>query len=192
MKAITKLLLATSLLAITGCQKEDNLDKIQAVWINGYEATTYLSNYELAPITLMFFSEDVKLKFTPKSYPSNAEHLYDYIQIAEDDVYTNLMDKQKLLLDGGDFATPVEIYHTVSNPTSHPQLTAKLPIGTYFIVALYSYRDTRRVYWNKYACTEYQVYERYNPLALTVVIPADITQYGCIPWVNWADKMYDF
>lgn len=192
MKAKQLLLTALVLLLTTGCNKDGNPKTTQDVWLNGYEAETSLSDYELAPITIMFFKEDVLLNFTPKTYPSNAQNLYDYTKVPEDGVYSALIDHNKLLLNDGTFISPVETYHTSALPKNQPQLTAKLPFGKYLVVALYSYRDTRRVFWNKYACTEYQVYERYNPLDLTVVIPADLTQYGCISWVNWSDKMYDF
>ena len=63
--------------------------------------------------------------------------------------------------------------------------SAKVKIGKYFMVAIYSDSKTgyHWLYSNKYACQYVDIPYRYNPWDYSVVFPCDLHNYGKIEWV---------
>lgn len=183
-------LLAIAVTTLTGCGKEDEGKTEQEVWLSGYHRQFAISDDEIDQILFLFFkSADVK-EFVPITKKSNVDSHYGYTKLEEDPIYTNLINNKELLLPSGKTIKPVEYFLTAFK-SDQPMETATLPLGDYFVVALQSVPN-RMYYWNKYACCTFTVYDRYNPLYLSVTIPGDITQYGCIPWLNKGDKSYNF
>lgn len=189
MKKIMLLTAAIVALAFSACSKDDETDSFeQKIWLNGYELATSNGDKEEAAITFLFFPENKGKEYSITTIKSNAHNLYEYTKLPEDETYTLLLEKQQIRLKDGTLVNATHQFTTFKEET----LEESIPVGRYFVVALYYDRDVRRIYWNKYACKYYDAISRYNPITLTATIPADITQYGCIPWINWEDAPYDF
>lgn len=189
MKKSFFLAIVTITMVLSACSKDDGSDSSeQKIWLNGYEIATSNGDKKVAPVTFLFFPENEGKEYSIATKKSNAANLYEYTKLSEDEIYTLLLEKQQIKLKDGTTVNATYEFTTFDNET----LEKTISVGRYFIVALYAYRDTRRVYWNKYACRYYDAISQYNPIVLTATIPADITQYGCIPWINWEDATYEF
>ncbi|MBP8166354.1 MAG: hypothetical protein KBE48_03395, partial [Bacteroides sp.] len=72
--------------------------------------------------------------------------------------------------------------------------SAKVKIGKYFMVAIYSDSKTgyHWLYSNKYACQYVDIPYRYNPWDYSVVFPCDLHNYGKIEWVSWNQTPYPY
>lgn len=172
-----------------GCSdKEEDYSnkKEQELWLDGYTTTSSSINADKKAniIRFLFFKEDQAINFEGKNYKTGFDSYYEYTQLTEDAIYTRLLDKGELLLKDGRSIKPLLDTQTSSNGKTKEIV---LPVGKYFVVAFYYDRGARRDYWNKYATKIYDLESRYNPQALTVVIPVDYTQYGKIDWRNWQD-----
>lgn len=182
-------LVMLSLIAlITGCsgKEDDYSDKSeQELWLNGYTTTSSSTNAdkEANIIRFLFFNADKATNFNGKSISTGFDTYYEYTKLPEDPIYTKLIDEGKLLLKDGSTIAPILDTKTLSDKTNE----IVLPVGKYFVVAFYYERGYRRDFWNKYTTQIYNLESRYNPQTLTVVIPVDYTQYGCIGWRNWQD-----
>lgn len=184
-----KTLLMLCLVAlITGCsdKEDDNSNKSeQELWLNGYTTTSSSdhADKEANKIRFLFFKADQVINFDGKTLNTGFDSYYEYTKLQEDPIYTKLIDEGKLLLKDGSTILPTFDTQTSTNKTKE----VVLPVGKYFVVAFYYERGYRRDFWNKYATKFYELESRYNPQTLTVVIPVDYTQYGCINWRNWED-----
>ena len=189
MKMKLLLIIAATAMVLTSCSKNDESNSTeQKIWLNGYELATSNGDKVAAPITFLFFPENKEKEYSITTTKSNVSSLYEYTKLNEDETYTLLLEKQQIKLKDGTIVDALYEFTTFDEKT----LEKTISVGRYFVVALYSYRDTRRIYWNKYAYRYYDAISRYNPIVLTATIPADITQYGSIPWINWEDNSYDF
>nr|DAL48470.1 MAG TPA_asm: PLAT/LH2 and C2-like Ca2+-binding lipoprotein [Caudoviricetes sp.] len=173
---------------ITGCSgKEDDYSNKseQELWLNGYTTTSSSvhADKESNIIRFLFFKAGEVTNFDGKSFDTGFDSYYEYTQLTEDAIYTKLIDEGKLLLKDGSIISPLLDIQTSPKKTKE----VVLPVGKYFVVAFYYDRGYRRDFWNKYATKFYELESRYNPQALTVVIPVDYTKYGCINWRNWED-----
>lgn len=173
---------------ITGCSgKEDDYSNKseQELWLNGYTTTSSSvhADKESNIIRFLFFKAGEVTNFDGKSFDTGFDSYYEYTQLTEDAIYTKLIDEGKLLLKDGSIISP--LLDTQTSPKKTKEVV--LPVGKYFVVAFYYERGYRRDFWNKYATKFYELESRYNPQALTVVIPVDYTKYGCISWRNWED-----
>lgn len=184
------ILIAAVLLTVAGCGTEPKEKTSQEMWINGYTMETSLSSKVAGGVRFLFFDANNGEQFQTTN-TKFAGNYYEYTQLAEDPIYTRLIDEEKIALIDGTVVSPVAAF-TDSYNLNQKQLEVTLPIGRYYVVSFRSIRGAKRNLWNKYAAKYYDLEARYNPQVLTVVIPGDLTQYGCIPWVNWADTMYDF
>lgn len=185
------LLLALTLLVVgfSSCKDDDEKkESIQKVWINGYELGTYPGDKALAPITILFFPENSGKEYVTSNNKVSVESSYAYSKLPEDENYRMLRENNQMKLEDGTKVNAIYQFETLI--ISDRTLEVNVPVGRYFVVAYDTSPESR--YRNKYTCKYYDVYSRYNPITLTVTIPADLTQCGCIPWINWEDQPYEF
>ena len=103
------------------------------------------------------------------------------------------MNKGQIKLNNGEIIEASYSAYVSSSDTKYKSIF--LPIGRYFVATIYKGAKNGYLwlYSTKYAAKYYDVKEAYNPPALDVVFPCDISHYGFINWVSWNEKFnYDF
>ncbi|GAA6258255.1 hypothetical protein F070042J6_41070 [Bacteroides sp. f07] len=190
MKNYLFLAMAVVAMMFSSCKNDDDENKNlnQTVWINGYELGFHQGDKVLASITFLFFPENSGKEYVTGNNKVSVESEYAYGCLQEEETYKMLQENNQMKLDDGTIVNA--IYKFKTSIISGKTLEVDVPVGRYFVVA---YDDASEAkYRNKYTCKYYDVYSRYNPITLTVVMPGDLTQCGCIPWLNWEDNPYEF
>lgn len=190
MRKFTLFVLGIFLLSSCGNDdKEENRD-VQEIWLSSYTAFTPKSDYEQTSAEFYFFSAKNNEKFITESKTFNGT-ISDY-QSLNDETF-NLLNKGEIKLNTGQIVKSDHSAYISSSATKYTSIS--LPTGRYFVVAIYKGAKDGYLwlYSTKYAAKYYDVKGTYNPPALDVVFPCDITHYGLINWVSWNEKFdYDF
>lgn len=190
MKFFLPIIILGSLL-LFGCSKNADDDysnkSLQELWIDGYVALSSDSDYDRISVYYLFFEANNDEEFITGEKRYNGDLITEYLDL-EDETYS-LLKEDKIKLKTGEIVDAVAVEFAYSQESG--STTVKLPPGKYFIctIAFNSYQETK----NKYTAQYFELTSRYNPHALTVVFPCDISRYGMIPWTSWNEKFaYEF
>lgn len=190
MKKITLFIFSISLFAACSNDDKEESKVIQEIWLNSYTAFTPQSNYEQTSAEFYFFPANSGGTFITESKTFGGTIL-EY-QSLKDETF-DLLCNGEIKLNTGQ--TVKADYSAYISSTATKYKSIFLPIGRYFIAAIYkgSKDGYFWLYSTKYATKYYDVKEAFNPPALDVVFPCDITHYGLINWASWNEKFdYDF
>ena len=184
------LFLIMTALIVVGCSKSDEeKSDIQEIWPNGYKALTPESDYENISTTFLLFKADNNEEFDVKKQTFSG-NILDYQKI-QDETW-NLLSKSKIKKKDGSIVDAT--YSIFASSIKETYTSAKVKIGKYFMVAIYSDSKTgyHWLYSNKYACQYVDIPYRYNPWDYSVVFPCDLHNYGKIEWVSWNQTPYPY
>lgn len=177
-------------LIVVGCSKSDEeKSDIQEIWLNGYKALTPESDYENISTTFLLFKADNNEEFDVKKQTFSG-NILDYQKI-QDETW-DLLSKSKIKKKDGSIVDAT--YSIFASSIKATYTSAKVKIGKYFMVAIYSDSKTgyHWLYSNKYACQYVDIPYRYNPWDYSVVFPCDLHNYGKIEWVSWNQTPYPY
>jgi hypothetical protein len=186
-----KLLFLMLVAALISCTKEEDVNNSsQDIWLKGYTALQPSSSYETATVKFLFFSANngETYKTEAKSFDGS---IAEYQEL-HDETF-DLLQNGKMMLTNGNTVDAVATKYAMKTSSTYETLT--VPVGKYFVVAIYA--DSKNgylwLYSTKYTGMYYDVKSAYNPPSISVVFPCDRNRYGHIKWTQWHEKFdYEF
>ena len=186
MKKIILLALIISTLGCSDSETDYSNKKEQELLLDGYIQSTSKGSKDHESFTFLFFDASKGQEFKTISKKVSVTTSYEYSKLPNDEVWEQIVVHNTIQLMNGETVKPLMVVNTYKSDKASKEV--KLPPARYFVVAY----DTHKKAGNKYAAKYYDLESRYNPNAMTVVIPNYIDRVGAIDWINWEDSITDF